>query len=97
MFGNASLQRRRERRCSAEIFKLTRHCLLCALHKYPGEVLAMCIEDNQPQDCHDECQNYTSRVQEQVIQKNVHDYWSQQHKTEGHEAINKQQRTACDL
>src|SRR5438876_4149380 len=21
------------------------------LHKYPGEVLAMCIEDNQPEEC----------------------------------------------
>ncbi len=29
------------------------------LRKYPGEVLAMRIEDNQPQDRHDDCQRYT--------------------------------------
>src|SRR5712692_9616840 len=73
------------------------HCLSRPLRKYPGEVLAMCIEDNQPQDCHNYCQRYTSWIQNNVIQNDVHNYWSKQHKTEGHEPIHKQQRTACDL
>jgi len=67
------------------------------LHKYPGEVLAMRIEDNQPQDCHDDRQRYTSWIQSNVIQNYVHNYWSKQHQTEGHKPIYKQQRTACDL
>ena len=57
----------------------------------------MCIEDNQPQDCYNERQRRATRIQENVIQKYVHDYRSKQHKTEGHEPIHKQQRTACHL
>jgi hypothetical protein len=57
----------------------------------------MCIEDNQPQDCDYDRQTYPNWIQEQVIQKNVHYYWSQEHQAQGHEPIHKQQQTAGDL
>jgi hypothetical protein len=72
-------------------------CLSRPLHKYPGEVLAMPIENNQPQDYDDDCRRRATRIQEQVIQNYVHNHWSQQHKTEGYEPIHQQQRTAGEL
>jgi len=57
----------------------------------------MCVEDNQPQDCHNDRQRYASRIQNNVIQNYVHNYWSKEHKTERHEPIHKQQCTAYDL
>src|SRR5229473_3775816 len=76
---------------------LTLHCFSSPWHKYSREVLAACIEDNQPQDCHDDGQRHTRWVQEHMIQKNVHNYRSQQQQTEWHEPIHQQQRTARDL
>src|SRR5258708_37426162 len=49
------------------------------LHKYSGEVLAVPIENNQPQDCHHRRRYCSARIQERVIANNVHDDWSKQH------------------
>ena len=80
-----------------DLYRKPPNRLLRPLHKYSGEVLAMPIEDNQPQDHYDDCRRYSSWIQERVIQNDVHNYWSKQHKTQGHEPIHQQQRTACDL
>jgi len=67
------------------------------LHKYAGEVLAVRIEHDEPQDCYGDCQSDAGWIQEKVIQQNVHDYWSKQYQCEGHEPIYQQQRATQDL
>src|ERR1700716_1577024 len=62
-------------------------CLSRALHKYPGEVLAMCTEDNQPQDYYDDRRCYTTSIQEHVITNDVHDYRPKQHQRERYESV----------
>src|SRR6185503_3916222 len=73
------------------------HSLLRPLRKYPGEVLAMRIEDNQPQNCYNDCQRYAGWIQEHVIEQDVHNHWSKKHKAKRHIPVHKQQRATRDL
>ena len=43
------------------------YCSSGPLHKYPGKVLAMRIEDDEPQYDYNDCQRYATWVQEHVI------------------------------
>src|SRR5882724_4083048 len=75
----------------------TGDCSSRLLHKYAKEVLAMPIEHNEPQNGRGDCQTNAGWIQEQVIQENVHDYWSKQYQRKGHEPIHQQQRATQDL
>ena len=57
----------------------------------------MPIENNEPQDGNENRQSDTGWIQEQVIQKDVHDYWAKQHKREGHKTVHEQKQAANDL
>jgi hypothetical protein len=61
------------------------------------KILAMRVEDNQPQNHYDDWQNYIARMQERVIQNYVYDHRPKKYQTEGNVAIHKQQSTARDL
>jgi len=67
------------------------------LRENPGEVLAMRVEDNQPQNHYDDWQHYIARMQERVIQNYVHYHRPKKYQTEGHVPIHKQQSTTRNL
>src|SRR6266536_5811916 len=68
-----------------------------ALHKYPGEVLPLTVEDNKPQDRYHCCERCTTVIQEDVITKDVHDYRPEQHQRQRYEPVHQQQHAAGDL
>ena len=58
----------------------------CTLREYPGEVLAMPIEHNQPQDRYHRRRYCPARIQEHVITNDVHDYRPKQYHRERYES-----------
>ena len=67
------------------------------LRKYSGEVLALTVEGNQPQDRYHGGKSSSTMIQEDVITNDIHDYWSKQHQRQRYEPVHEQQRAAYDL